>query len=70
MWTHQPGLHPNPVTLRAPISESQDGPERCVAQLLRYLLGQDDDPAGLDLNEDGKVDVADLIKCLETAPEP
>jgi hypothetical protein len=30
-------------------------------RIKRYLLGLDSDSTGLDLNGDGKVDIADLI---------
>ena len=33
--------------------------------ILRYLLGLDTDPTGLDTNGDTKVDIADLVKSLK-----
>ena len=33
--------------------------------ILRYLLGLDPDPTGLDANGDGQVDIADLVKSLK-----
>jgi hypothetical protein len=35
-----------------------------AARVLRYLLGLDSDPAGLDLNLDGRVDVGDLVDAV------
>lgn len=35
------------------------------AQIMDYLLGKSSDPSGLDANEDGRVDVADLVAAPE-----
>lgn len=70
----------NPVTLTLAkdqelwISEALlptgSNPERTRDQILNYLLGLSRNPGGLDLNADGRVDVADLQKWQRITPPP
>ena len=45
-----------------------DGVENRMTGLLRYLLGIDNNPNGMDTNADQQVDIADYVHTLEGAP--
>ncbi len=45
---------------------TDDPAARTTARLLRYLLGLDDDPAGLDMNADERVNIADLVTHIQS----
>lgn len=51
-----PSVSPSPSPSPSPTPSAQD--------VLNYLLGVTTNPAGLDLNQDGKVDAADLLIVL------
>lgn len=80
-WTAPNGYTPpkvNPVTKNLAkgaevcfseiLIPSNSGPLQDAARIVRYLLGLDTDPTGLDANQDGKIDIADAIWKLNSVP--